>query len=128
LLKDNNLFKLKIIYFSMFRIATLLEKRKSGSLEVCIEKKGYELQKDAKSCMGNTNDEVCRGQIIFYDKRQPLKIMQDFAFRYRAARAMGEDSNGNYLFVKYEKHITIIPLAFVEYFSKRQEDSSSNLK
>ncbi|MBR9701673.1 hypothetical protein GOV13_02000 [Candidatus Pacearchaeota archaeon] len=104
----------------MFRVATLLEKKGDPpSLDVCIEKQGFESKSDVKTNIGNGTGQTVRGKICFYDERDSKEITFDFAETFLACKRLGESHDEIYNFVRYGEHITIIPSAFVEYFSKR---------
>jgi len=108
----------------MFRIATLLEKREDSSLEVCVGWATFRNKKEAKCDARNTNSQTSRGSICFYDARNTKQIITDFTMTYRTPMKIGDNNEMRCSFARYGKHLTIIPSAFVEYFSKRQKDFS----
>ena len=100
----------------MFRIATLMETG-GNFLEVHIQRGGFEKKEEAKSNARNTTDKTSRGRgsICFYDEREPEEILNDFVRTYPTIH--WKYDNEESFIAEYSQGITIIPWAFVTYFS-----------
>jgi len=107
----------------MYKLATLLKNKESSlgtdyDLDVCVQKKDFNSQEDAKSGISNTPEQSSMGTKCFFDTRDSKEIIMDFAFKNRQCLRIGESKDGIYSFARYQKQLEpFIISSFVNYFS-----------
>ncbi len=99
----------------MFRFATLVRVEDGSSLEVHVQRKGFEKKEDARTTARNITGQTSMGSVCFYDDRNSKEILNDFARTYQTPHWTSHNKES--FFAEYSRELSIIPPAFVNYFS-----------